>query len=248
MKAEEKEVITMNKEGFVIYKSFYKPISRLSDKQLGRLFRAIFEYNISGVVSVEGDIEMAFEFFKNQFDIDEGKYQSKVERNRENGRRGGIQRAANKQSESSERYQTLPIATESSERYRNQANQADKEKDKEKDKDKDNNPPIIPLGDSDNDDGFTFDKFWSLYDKKVGDKEKIKRKWEKLPKKDKEKIFEYIPKYIQAQPDKKYRKNPETFLNNSSWNDELIFQGGQTIRSDPSKFFETTTQYTATIE
>lgn len=105
------------------------------------------------------------------------------------------------------------------------------------------NPPLPPLGDDSD-----FEKFWDMYQKKVGDKEKIKRKWDKLPKKDKEKIFEYIPKYIQAQPDKKYRKNPETFLNNSSWNDELIFQGGQTIRSDPSKFFETTTQYTATIE
>lgn len=81
----------MGKESFIIYKSFYKPISKLSDKQLGRLFRAIFEYNISGVVSVEDDIEMAFEFFKNQFDIDESKYQGIVKRNQENGRRGGIQ-------------------------------------------------------------------------------------------------------------------------------------------------------------
>lgn len=93
----------MGKESFIIYKSFYKPISKLSDKQLGRLFRAIFEYNINGVVSVEEDIEMAFEFFKNQFDLDNEKYQSKVERNRDNARRGGIAKAnAKKTSETSE--------------------------------------------------------------------------------------------------------------------------------------------------
>ena len=63
----------MGKDTFIIYKSFYSPISALSDKQLGRLFRAIFEYNISGVVSVEADIEMAFKFFKNQFDLDNDK-------------------------------------------------------------------------------------------------------------------------------------------------------------------------------
>ena len=72
------------KDSFLIYKSFYKPISRLSDKQLGRLFRAIFKYQLGEEVTVEEDIEMAFEFFKNQFEIDELKYQGIVERNRNN--------------------------------------------------------------------------------------------------------------------------------------------------------------------
>lgn len=67
----------MGKESFIIYTSFYKPISILSDKQLGRLFRAIFEYQLSGVVDVEEDIRMAFEFFKNQFEIDECKYRER---------------------------------------------------------------------------------------------------------------------------------------------------------------------------
>ena len=35
--------------------------------------------------------------------------------------------------------------------------------------------------------------------------------------------YEYIPQYKLAQPNKKYRKNPDTFLNGKSWNDELIF-------------------------
>ena len=79
----------MERDSFIIYKSFYRPISRLSDRQLGRLFRAIFMYQLGEVVTVEEDIEMAFEFFRNQFEIDEGKYQGIVERNRENGRKGG---------------------------------------------------------------------------------------------------------------------------------------------------------------
>lgn len=79
----------MGKDSFVIHTSFYKPISKLSDKQLGRLFRAIFKFQLGEVVSVEEDIDMAFEFFKNQFEIDERKYQSTIERNTENGRKGG---------------------------------------------------------------------------------------------------------------------------------------------------------------
>jgi hypothetical protein len=39
--------------------------------------------------------------------------------------------------------------------------------------------------------------------------------------------MEYIPNYRAATPDKTYRKNPETFLNNKSWNDELIFTNGR---------------------
>lgn len=78
-----------HKEAFLVYTSFYKPISLLSDKQLGRLFRAVFQYNLGEVVSVEDDIRMAFEFFKNQFEIDESKYQAKINRDIENGRKGG---------------------------------------------------------------------------------------------------------------------------------------------------------------
>lgn len=68
----------------------------------------------------------------------------------------------------------------------------------------------------------TFDDFWDDYDKKVGSKEKIKKKWSKLSQSVKEEIMEYIPNYKIAQPDKKFRKNPETFLNNNGWEDELI--------------------------
>jgi len=69
-----------------------------------------------------------------------------------------------------------------------------------------------------------FDFFWNSYGKKVGDKVKLKRKWDNLPYKDQLSALEYIPKYIESQPDKQYRKNPETFINNKSWNDELIYK------------------------
>ena len=79
----------MGKDSFVIYKSFYEPIKTLSDKQLGRLFRALFDYQIDGSMQVDADLQMAFAFFKNQMDIDSGKYQKVVERNKLNGLKGG---------------------------------------------------------------------------------------------------------------------------------------------------------------
>lgn len=73
-----------------------------------------------------------------------------------------------------------------------------------------------------NNNDYSFEKVWELYDKKVGEKSKIQKKWEKLPNYEKQKIIAYIPDYIKSNPDKKYRKNFETFLNNKSWNDEII--------------------------
>lgn len=69
-----------------------------------------------------------------------------------------------------------------------------------------------------------FELFWIKYDKKVGRKERLKPKWDKLSIDEKQAAMDYIPKYKIAQPDKQYRKNPETFLNQKSWNDELIFK------------------------
>ncbi len=75
--------------------------------------------------------------------------------------------------------------------------------------------------------GLPFDLFWNAYDKKKGDKEKLTRKWEALNESDRTAIMEYIPKYKESQPDKQYRKDPQTFLNNKSWNDELIYKNGK---------------------
>ncbi len=67
-----------------------------------------------------------------------------------------------------------------------------------------------------------FEWFWNAYDKKVGDKQKLKKKWHKLSDEERQNAMNYIELYKQAVPDKQFRKNPETFLNNKSWNDEII--------------------------
>ena len=66
-----------------------------------------------------------------------------------------------------------------------------------------------------------FDEFWEEYDKKTG-KDRAQSLWKKMSKDKKDKAIDYIKGYKQAQPDKKYRKNPDTYLRNESWNDEII--------------------------
>jgi hypothetical protein len=68
----------------------------------------------------------------------------------------------------------------------------------------------------------SFDDFWNLYDKKVGDKNKAEKMWYKLKDFERELIMFYIPKYILSQPEKKFRLHPTSFLNQNGWESELI--------------------------
>lgn len=74
----------------------------------------------------------------------------------------------------------------------------------------------------DKDDEYTFDNIWNLYDKKVGCKDKLRNKWNSMSKADRKAATEYVPLYVIATEDKKYRKNFQTFLNQRGWEDELI--------------------------
>ena len=70
-----------------------------------------------------------------------------------------------------------------------------------------------------------FTEFWNKYDYKKG-KPKCMSKWKKLSLTDKDNILKALPKYILATPDKQYRKHPATYLNQRSWEDEVIVKGG----------------------
>ncbi len=67
----------------------------------------------------------------------------------------------------------------------------------------------------------SFEKFWDLYDKKVC-KDKCFDKWNRIDTALHDIIFNHIVEYKKSQPDKQYRKNPEVYINNKSWNDEII--------------------------
>jgi hypothetical protein len=84
----------------------------------------------------------------------------------------------------------------------------------------------------------SFDLFWDMYGKKRGDKEKLIAKWGNLSDKERADIIAYIPKYIISQPDNKFRKDPQTFLNNKSWHDEIIGIEVPTTKKDNSHLYQ----------
>lgn len=123
-----------------------------------------------------------------------------------------------------------------------QQNPSYKDKDKDNNKYKDKDKINIP-----------FEDFWNLYDRKVG-KDKSEKAWLKLTNEEREKIMHYIPKYKIQQPDPKFRKHPQTFFNNKSWEDEILGETGTQKKfvmlypqagSTPTEFFLSDSELTA---
>jgi hypothetical protein len=77
-----------------------------------------------------------------------------------------------------------------------------------------------------------FNDFWKLYDKQV-DRKKCLDKFLKLKDEEIKLIFENLPHYIRSTPDKQFRKNPATWINNKCWND-AEYSKPQTITYTPN--------------
>ena len=83
-------------------------------------------------------------------------------------------------------------------------------------------------------DKIEFSVFWDAYDKKIGAK-KCHEKWDKLDLEEQMAALKHIKLYVKSTPNKQYRKNPETYLNNDSWEDEIIDRSNNaTINKGPS--------------
>ena len=80
-----------------------------------------------------------------------------------------------------------------------------------------------------------FNEFWNLYDKKISSK-KAEVLWNNLSNDERVNAIDHIPKYKASQPDKQFRKDPATYLNNKSFNDEIV-QNGKQISSYQQKGF-----------
>ena len=74
-----------------------------------------------------------------------------------------------------------------------------------------------------------FEKWWDLYDFKIG-RDKCEKIWKRISKQDIEKILIHTKDYVKVTVKtetvgkvfKPRRKNPATYLNQKSWNDEIV--------------------------
>lgn len=83
----------------------------------------------------------------------------------------------------------------------------------------------------------SFENFWQAFDKKE-DKHKCQQQWGTLTSTEQCAAIERVPAYVLATPEKRFRKNPLTWLNNKCWLDEELpppagFLNGQAAGSSP---------------
>lgn len=86
---EEKEEGIAMKNSFILYQDYEQHIQLLTDEQAGKLLKAIFAYNQGNPFDLDPVTKMAFSFIKAGLDRDNEKYQSILNRNKNNGLKGG---------------------------------------------------------------------------------------------------------------------------------------------------------------
>ncbi len=216
----------MGKGGLILYEQQYEAIRDLSLMDKGLLLDVVFQYHMNGIIpqDLPPMVKMAFSFIRTSIDIDKDKYLKKCAQNRENAAKrwdadnadasDGMQSDATDANNSN--YKIIPDTNK-----KELTNTSNDESD-----------------DSQDTDLLDFDRVWELYEKK-GNKKTSLSKWKKLATTKKRLALSHIPLYVQATPDKKFRKNFETYLNQEVWNDELPDYRQKT---DLSKLYPATTE------
>ena len=100
----------MGREFFKCFHDYRKKCEKLSDQEVGRLFRALMEYSECGTApELTGRESIAFDFIAEDIDRDSAAYSQKCKVNAENGSLGGKRTQAN----GSERKRTEAKSSES---------------------------------------------------------------------------------------------------------------------------------------
>lgn len=181
----------------IYYKRWAQMLMGMPDELRHKIHDAIDEYIISRTDPEDKNILYSpYLAIKEQIDYDKQTYYNQVvERNRQNGKKGGRPK-------------------------KNPNNPVGLKKPQKADTVTDTDINNIYGESNDSPTELSFENIWSLYGKK-GNKKTSEKKWSKLTTLSKKKALSYIPVYVKATPDKQYRKNFETFINQECWNDEL---------------------------
>lgn len=193
----------MPMSGFICHDDYLSKISKLSDEEVGRLFRALMLYHSTGDdPGLEGRESIAFDFIREDIDRAERAYKSKCDTNRSN-RMSAID---------NERKRTVTVVDDGAQKEK------EKEKEKIKNKEKEKEKKI--------DCANKFVTFWDAYPRKVS-KDAAQKAFEKLSPDDD--LFYNILQAIQKQKQSEqwqedggqYIPYPATWLNQKRWQDEV---------------------------
>ena len=78
----------------------------------------------------------------------------------------------------------------------------------------------------------SFDNLWALYGKPNGNKARLREMWHAFPYDVKGKVMAYVPQYVRARPNARFRKNLENFFAERTWETEPI----ETITNNTNEY------------
>lgn len=199
-------------------------IDYLSDEDAGKLIKALFAYVDEGKLpDFSGPMMSLFTVIRTQIDRSQEAYKAKCEKNSANAKK---------------RYAIQFVSATASSGKPSQANVSEHMPSHTDASLPNPTPNPNPKSNPDIDDGadthiindaevvmdeeYSFDKVWEMYGKPIGDIEQLRQRWRQLSLDEKKRIFEYVPKYVIARPDSKYRKDFANFLTYRTWETEPL--------------------------
>ena len=227
-------------KSFAVCISNAEAVGCLDDAMAGQLFKALFDYASSGTVPKWSDkaLTAVFSMFKSQIDKNVEAYQEKCEKNAINARKRYATMNVDKldanvggrlpsYTTASRRSKTVAVANEGIPNVDNYNSNFKEEKlinnTLEYQKiiaQEDITSP--PEHDKTSQSSCSFEYVWEMYGKPVGNKTELEKQWNELSDEEREAILAYVPQYVAARPDPKYRKNFCNFLAGRTWETEPI--------------------------
>lgn len=210
----------MKDRKFYFFESYHRALSLVDNERYGRITRAMSEFVFKGIVPIFADDAdmIVWELVKPI--IERGKEIS--EARTDVGRKGGLNGkgvSRNEGNKNAAKEDNKTIANKSKTKANNSGKGIGKGKGMGKGQDNkltNVSNDCVPdvLSDS-------FEKFWLMYDKKRK-RPACEKKWATLTDEQRQSVLIHVPKYVASTPEKRYRKDPLTYLNNSCWLDEII--------------------------
>lgn len=221
----------MIRKSFVLFTEYGEKLARLTDEQLGALFRLVFAYVETGTIPTVEDqmIGMAFDFIRADLDRQAENYTRKVEA----GRKGGVAKASTAKQKLAEPSMPKQSLAEASTIKQNVAEPStvylNKNKNKNVNKNVNKNiKEYIP----------SFFEFWNLYPRKIGKATAEAAYKKKCTSAEVERqILDGVRRYNTLQwshwsSDRtQYIPHPTTWLNQERWKDEVEPYNGKHIPS-----------------
>ena len=185
-----------NKKGFILYADLIHTINKIDNENAGLLFKHLLAYvNDLNPECPNLIVEISFEPIKQQLKRDLKHWESVRLKRSE----AGLASA-----ESKKQKQQMLTSVESVEQNSTKS--------------------TVIVNDNVNVNviNIPFESFWNLYNKKVGDKKKVEKKWNKLKDDERQKIIDTLPNFLNSIQDKQFLPYPVTYLNQKRWNDEIV--------------------------